>query len=252
LDPDGRDSISIDFFNNAFFNFGFLEGAGLGTWEDYYNWQAETFTPVSSNYSFDPTSLTIDIHVAVFAPFYPRPVIDAATGLLTNPTGYEEPGIQDTSFEFVTTVVPVTRAVVGIGAAIGRGLVDAISSSEVRSITTRLIADETGAIRMQSGGSTIGAKELKTTACFPGITQGVIFQVTVPEFDLGDPSIDVLAQPNIPAAEARIEWIIFDRDSSNGSYSARLEKAIRSADEIAHTKPIIERRKSRTFRIVCQ
>jgi hypothetical protein len=140
IDPNGRDSITIDFFSNAFFNFGFLVGAGMATWEDYYNWQSEILTPVSSNYSFDPASLTMSISIGVFAPFYPEPVFDAATGLLVDPTGYEEPGIQDASFGFWTTVVPVGRAVVGIGVAVGRGIVSGTSSAVVSSIEGRSVA----------------------------------------------------------------------------------------------------------------
>ena len=166
VDPDGRDSISFDFYSNALFNFGFVKAVGLATEEDFNNWLFQTLTPVSSNDWFDPYSQTMNLSVIVSAPFWPEPVFDAATGLLIDPTGYEELGIQDASFGFWTTVVPVARGVVGIGAAVGRGVVGGISSSEVRSIGSRLIADETGAIRIQSGGHTISkaiADALNTT-----------------------------------------------------------------------------------------
>jgi hypothetical protein len=129
----------------------------LATWEDFYNWQAATFTPVSSNVFINPDTQRLTFGVTVLAPAgfdtgtpifdAGSPVFDAANPALPpNPNGgYIEPGIQDASFEFVTTVVPLIRAGVGIVAAAGRGIGFGISSS-TSSLAGRLLADETGAI----------------------------------------------------------------------------------------------------------
>lgn len=83
--------------------------------------------------------------------------------------------------------------------------------------------------------------------CIPKTT----FEVMVPDFELGDPEINVLAEPNRRQSETIIVLIGFDRDSSNGAYRAYFKKAISSPDIVEYTRPIVKRNQYRSLKLNC-
>ena len=77
------------------------------------------------------------------------------------------------------------------------------------------------------------------------------FKIVVPNFELGDPEINVLAEPDSPQSETIIVLIGFDRDLSNGAYRAYLKKTIDSPDIIEYTRPIVKRNQYRSLKFNC-
>lgn len=94
-------------------------------------------------------------------------------------------------------------------------------------------------------------KEVEEAYC----ESGNITKVTVPDFNIGDPSIYILIEMspsrNAFKSEAYIEWIEFDRDLQSGEYGAHHVKTISRVDDLKRFRSLIEQRKIEELNILC-
>jgi hypothetical protein len=84
-------------------------------------------------------------------------------------------------------------------------------------------------------------------SCAPAET----VEVTIPNFDLGDPAIYVLLNGAFYGGGDYIEWIDFERDPSTGEYSAQHLKSFGLPDEVQPLATLIQTRQIRHLKLGC-
>lgn len=82
-------------------------------------------------------------------------------------------------------------------------------------------------------------------------TTGETVEVTIPNFNLGDPAIYILINGPFYGGGDYIEWIDFDREPSTGEYSARHMKSLGLPDEVRPLVPLIKSRQIKHLKLGC-
>lgn len=83
--------------------------------------------------------------------------------------------------------------------------------------------------------------------CRPGQTVGA----ALPDFSVGEPAIYILMSGPFYGGGNYVEWIDFERDPSNGKYTAQHAKSFGLPDEIPSLASLIRRREVKQLRLKC-
>jgi hypothetical protein len=96
-------------------------------------------------------------------------------------------------------------------------------------------------------------KEAEEIYCVPG----KIVEITVPDFEIGDTGIFLLAEAQEPHGKS-VEWIKFDREILSGKYDAYHAKSYElwpseteASDALLRLRDLIRRKKVKTEKITC-
>jgi hypothetical protein len=84
-----------------------------------------------------------------------------------------------------------------------------------------------------------------------GCAPGAVVTATIPDFKIGDPSIDVLMNGPGNFGAPYVEWIYFDRDASTGEYIARHMKTLGLPDEVEPVRLLIKRKQLGQIKLNC-